>query len=93
MKKLKPFSNGTEAMIWMGNNCDTCRRTGCSKKQSFQRGFISGTITEHVADYVGYTRISNEQVDLNYRCQHYSTIRIAAPQKRQPNTDNDTSLF
>ena len=55
MKKIIPFSNGTEAMMWLEDNCDACRtRSGCSAKRNIEQGFITGEITIRAAEFIGY---------------------------------------
>lgn len=77
MKKVIPFSNGTDATRWLYHNCDQCRRSGCTKKASIDFAWVSGHVTQKVADYVG---------DFNSACIHFSTVRI------KPNTKTKEEL-
>lgn len=53
MIKLIPFSNGTEAMQWIENNCNECT-TKCHYKRNIELGFVTGDITINTAEFIGY---------------------------------------
>ncbi|MCL2480157.1 MAG: hypothetical protein FWF38_00445 [Spirochaetaceae bacterium] len=51
------FSNGTEAMIWMGNNCERCwkydptkdyDKSRCKIEASISIGFVDGKLSKRV---------------------------------------------
>ncbi len=60
---VKPFSNGTEAMIWHEQNCDQCKlyenqstdenEAGCKLAFNIDVGFISGEIRLEIAKEIG----------------------------------------
>lgn len=67
-KKIKPFSNGTDAMIWAENNCNICKTSkGCSGKKNIDFGFAFGEITIKSAEFIGYNGI-----ELNQKCNHFN---------------------
>jgi hypothetical protein len=72
MRKLIPFSNGTGAMIWMDNNCDQCKRSGCYPKRAIEMGYITGTITNKVAEFIGCQERDTGFCTLNSRCVHFN---------------------
>lgn len=78
MKKVTPFSNGNEAMSWLDQNCDICRRSNCGAKVALQRGFISGYITERTAEFIGYDIMSHKMIS---KCKNFTTIRISPTKK------------
>lgn len=82
MNKVIPFSNATEASWWLTDNCEQCRRSGCTKKVSIDRGWLSGYVTQKVADYVG---------DFNSQCIYFSSVRIT--QIRNPKPELTPNLF
>lgn len=84
MKKIIPFSNGTEAMMWLDQNCDVCRRSNCSAKVAIQRGFVSGNITERMASFIGYTYHADKFESLYPKCDHFTTVRISPVKKNKP---------
>lgn len=57
MEKFVPFSNGTEAGIWVSNNCDVCAtNSGCFAKKNIEFGFVSGEITIKAAYFIGINK-------------------------------------
>lgn len=64
---IKPFSTGTECLIWRGNNCDECqnnydwegspdegRNNKCKAEEALAMALIGdGLITKEVADFIG----------------------------------------
>jgi hypothetical protein len=91
MKKVTPFSNATEAITWMFNNCDQCKRWQCSAKLAIQKGFISGEITEGRANYIGRTPHNDHFVELNEKCDHFINTPVLRKKKKCEN--NDLILF
>jgi 5-methylcytosine-specific restriction endonuclease McrA len=79
MKKIIPFSNATEAEWWLNYNCDVCRRSNCSAKLAIQKGFISGYITERMAEFIGHTNNT-----LGKNCSKFTTVRISPVKKNKP---------
>ncbi len=69
MKKLIPFTNATEAMVWLDKNCNTCK-TKCRYKNSIELGFITGTITIKACKHFGYEKMENGYVELLSECNH-----------------------
>lgn len=54
-RRIVPFSNGTEAMIWMEQNCDICKtKSGCSARNNVEKGFITGDISINAAISIGW---------------------------------------
>jgi hypothetical protein len=74
MKRLKPFSNGTEAMVWLEMNCESCS-TKCHFKRNVEDGFIMGDITISTAVHIGYESIVDHIVHLNRVCQHKDKLK------------------
>lgn len=91
MKKVTPFSNGTEAMSWLYNNCDQCKRWQCSAKKALQLGFITGEITELRANYIGYTMKDNDFYSLFPKCGEF--IDTPVVRKKKEVIDNNLILF
>jgi hypothetical protein len=91
---LRPFSNGTEAMNWEWNNCDRCKRIGCYPKIALQNGYITGHITEQVADFIGYSYKNfgdnprEGYCTLNSKCNHFNEPMII-----KPKINNEPKLF
>lgn len=55
MKRIIPFSNSTEAMIWISNNCDVCKtKNNCSAKKNIELGFVTGDISIKTAEFIGF---------------------------------------
>lgn len=71
MTKVTPFSNGTDAMTWYHNNCDTCKPK-CPKKRNIDLSFVTGEITLATAEYIGY---ENEPYFVLKDCQHKNKYR------------------
>ena len=60
MDKLKPFSNGTDAMIWENRNCDQCTtKSGCYARQQLELGWLSGEISMTAARFIGINANNN----------------------------------
>lgn len=91
MKKVVPFSNGTEAELWFMYNCDQCKRWQCSAKKALQLGFITGEITESRANFIGCTPHNDHFVGLNSKCDKFIDIPILRKKKKCEN--NDLILF
>ena len=81
-KRIIPFSNGTEAMIWMDLNCNSCT-TKCHWKRNMDMGFGFGDITVKTAEFIGHNRITDEYVDLLDECQHKDNFIKTKPKKKQ----------
>jgi len=91
MKKLIPFSNGSEACSWIDDNCDKCKRSWCYAKTSIQMGFVTGTITIRQAEWIGYVSITQDKfVNLLAKC---SKFNIPKPVKKKPKVDDNLTLF
>lgn len=85
VKRIVPFSNGTEAMIWMNNNCDECKtRRGCAGKKNIELGFLLGDISGASAILIGMTNGR-----LSPSCQMKSKRKLENRAKRL----NDDSLI
>lgn len=64
MKKIRPFSNGTDFMIWHNNNCADCNKyesestdrnkAGCKYAFDIDISVIDGEISEKTANWIGY---------------------------------------
>jgi len=93
MKKLIPFSNGSEAERWMSINCDSCK-TKCHYKKNLEFGFISGEITEKTALFIGMQKKDNAipsvYCKLNFRCNHKDKFVKKVSEKKD---DDLPSLF
>lgn len=87
MKKVIPFSNGTQAMIWMDRNCESCSPK-CYFEKNMAMGFITGDITIKTAEFIGIDSINGKFVDLNRICNNKNKY------KRKPKTKNhEMELF
>ena len=54
-RKITPFRNGTEAMMWLERNCEVCRtKSRCSEHHNIETGFITGEISLNAAHSIGY---------------------------------------
>lgn len=94
MKKVTPFSNASEAMSWLDQNCDVCRRSNCGAKVAIQRGFISGKITERMAHFIGYTNTENIKFkSLNPKCDQFTTVRISPKKESKHQSITIPTLF
>ena len=69
MKRLIPFSNGTEAQMWLEKNCEICK-TKCHNKRNIEDGFILGNITIKTAQFIGYTKMDDKFVSLLWNCKN-----------------------
>lgn len=90
MKKVIPFSNSTEAMFWMENNCDKCKMPSCWSKRSLELGFISGNISIIQAKKIGGERSGKDYFNLYDRCQMFTDVR---PRKNKINLETNPTLF
>jgi len=94
MKNYIPFSNGTEAQIWMSRNCEVCT-TKCHFKKNIEFGFISGSITQRTAEFIGIQKIYASvpiHCTLNDICQYKD--KFIKPAKKKPeNLKENTNLF
>ena len=82
MKTVKPFSNGSEAMNWLGNNCDECWKSKfynrgdkpadyrCRLNYWISLGMVSGEIPLYVAK-----RIGTDGESLNQKCKNFSAVK------------------
>lgn len=52
-KGVTPFSNGSEAEYWISNNCDICKRYGCSSKKAIEISFFTGVVSIRTYHLVG----------------------------------------
>jgi hypothetical protein len=91
MKKVVPFSNATEATTWMFNNCDQCKRWQCSAKLALQKGFISGEISERMANWIGYHLVDDKFFSLFSKCGEFLSKPV--PNKKKKCENNDLILF
>jgi len=88
MKRIVPFSNGTEAMDWMDHNCDVCKtRYGCAVRRAMELGFVLGDISMRSAVLIGIT-----DEGLNAICQMKDKRKTAEKHKRVM-IDDYSSLF
>ena len=90
MKKVRPFSNATDAMVWMNNNCDNCKRPSCWSKRSLEIGFISGDISIIQAKKIGGECSGKDYFKLSERCQMFTKVR---PKKNKVNSETNPTLF
>ena len=78
-KKFRPFSNGTEMMIWLDLNCDRCKKlepqtadlktTGCKGEYYIALGAATdGTIPDEIAEWIGKDKNGYE---LKAICKHF----------------------
>jgi hypothetical protein len=74
MKKVIPFSNGTEAMWWQESNCDQCKRSQCQAKRNIEFGFITGEITIYSANFIGAEFSGTNFCKLNPKCKNFTTV-------------------
>jgi hypothetical protein len=91
--KLRPFSNGTDAMIWTARNCDICTHRPCYSKRSLENGFILGYISQAVAEWIGaeISSLVHNGIgfcELNDKCNHFNE-----PNVKKPKPDNEPKLF
>ncbi len=70
MKRVVPFSNGTEAEMWLSANCENCEKPRCFAKRDIEEGFWVGTITEKTAKYIGIKREQGNYVELQLQCNN-----------------------
>lgn len=53
-RRIEPFSNGTEEMVWQEHNCDHCtNRKQCTAGRNIDAGFIFGDIPIRSARFIG----------------------------------------
>lgn len=72
-----PFSNGTESMIWLSNNCDKCKRYGCYEKKALDLSHLTGHITFNVAVIIGFDSHARKDDgtrygDLKAKCKRFN---------------------
>jgi hypothetical protein len=89
MKKLIPFSSGTEAENWHNNNCDICT-TKCHNKRNLELGFITGDITIKTAEFIGYKQSNDNYCNLNYVCNNKDKYK---PVKHEKIDNQQLNLF
>ena len=89
MKKVKPFSNATEATFWLANNCEQCKRSNCSARRNIEFGFISGEITLHAAKFIG-GEVHGSFLYINQVCNGFTYI--ANKKKKLINNELPTLL-
>lgn len=90
MKKVIPFSNATEAMFWMENNCEKCKRPSCWSKHSLELGFITGDISIIQAKMIGGELSGKDYFNLADRCQMFTDTRL---KKHKIITETNPTLF
>ena len=94
MKKVIPFSTGTEAEIWMFRNCDKCTTSrNCSAKKNIELGFITSEITIKSAEFIGIATkfIDSDYINLNIECKNKDNRKIKNYKKNK--VDILPSLF
>ena len=91
MKTIVPFSNGTEAMMWLDNNCDSCVKSKfynsgseptdyrCRLYYWISLGMVSGEIPLRVAEKIGY---ANGNL---LHCRHFTTEKKRYERKPKDN--------
>jgi len=58
-KMVAPFSNATEAEMWLNRNCYSCTTSkNCTAFKHLEEGFIFGGISERTARYIGTVNIT-----------------------------------
>ena len=85
-KSIVPFSNGTEAMNWLDTNCENCKRRDCSAKKAIEIGFITGRISENMADKIGM-----EGNHIKSDCEMKTSNPVNKP-KKQPREQTSLNL-
>ncbi|GEM_PF-7004686 len=61
MKKTVPLNKS-----WLDYNCDICRRSVCSVRQSVRKTIKVGYITQRSFEYIGNGSV----------CENFTTVRI-----------------
>lgn len=89
MKKVVPFSNGSQAMSWMHYNCESCK-TKCHFKGNIEMGFITGDITIKTAEHIGYTQNNKNYVTLNGECNFLHKYK---KKRKKPPLKDQLTLF
>lgn len=81
---IRPFSNGTEFMIWQSNNCDRCCRyenkstssskAKCSSAFAIDMGTITGYISYSAAKRIGFSAYNGMDgtCTLNSVCNNFN---------------------
>lgn len=78
MPYIRPFSNGSEADVWVEANCERCWRVrdddpndmpSCPISAAITQGYISGKISIELARRAGYT--DNR---MPTRCAEFNTV-------------------
>ena len=92
MKAFIPFSNGTEAMIWLDNNCDSCYKGRFYKRGSEPKDYrcrlyywislsmITGEMPMRIAKRIGI-----EDDCLALRCQKFLATKPKPKKKKITN--------
>ncbi len=75
-KQFIPFSNGTEAEMWIVRNCDKCKLLNCTAKRRIQEGFITGEMPLKRAEWVGV-----DGGRLKSKCDKFTTEKPERKQK------------
>jgi len=70
-KMVAPFSNATEAEMWLNRNCYSCTTSkNCTAFKHLEEGFIFGGISERTARYIGTVNITPTYCDLEMFCKN-----------------------
>jgi len=78
MKKYIPFSNGTEAMFWIENNCNQCKRGKCKTKKIIK---TCGDIPEKQCYAIGATLCPESTGNFLNMPIHCDKFKDEEPQK------------
>jgi len=93
MKRLIPFSNATEAEMWLAANCENCGRKYCNGRRNIEEGFLLGDITLRAAEWIGIKQQTEKYVELVTQCKHkQGYIQIIAPKKKKNEIKNQLKL-
>jgi hypothetical protein len=86
MKTYIPFSNGTEAIDWLGQNCETCKTSrGCIGQRNIEMGFITGEISQKAWLFIGFGDSNKYPHPCNWKDKREVKKH---PKIKPPQTDN-----
>jgi hypothetical protein len=88
VKRFVPFSNGSEALSWMSNNCDKCKYYKCHTKTVLEKSFITGDITLNRGRWIGM-----EDNQLKSRCEKHTYKTNRKSQVKNTSKQYDESFI
>lgn len=79
LTNVRPFSNGTEADVWLAANCERCSLNGygrsgravCPMEEAIAMGRITGTVPSDLAAAYGAT-IRGDYCDMPHECAKFA---------------------